>query len=331
MIVVNCFFISTKAQDPHFSQFFSSPLTLNPASTGLFSGDVRVSSNYRNQWRAVSTPFTTATVAADFQVLNSIIGKDDVFGLGVIGMVDQSNNRGLKANYIGASAAYAKSLDANGYSKISLGFQGTLVSKKLDYNRFIFSRQFTPLGFDNSLPTGEPINGFVLNYPNFSTGILYTGMNSNEANWYLGTSYYHFTKPSESISSQYEMRLQPRLTFHGGYNFPIAEVNRFYLSALYMNSMLAKEVILGGVLESFNANSNYETRIFTGLFYRINDAIVPYVGFSTGKFQMGMSYDLSVSSLKTSTQGRGGFELSLLMTFSKDPDRSKIPRCTNLF
>jgi len=319
------------AQDPHFSQFFSSPLTLNPANTGLFSGDVRVSSNYRNQWRTVSTPFTTATVAADFQVLNGLIGETDILGFGITGMVDQSNNRGLKANYIGASAAFAKSLDASGYSKLSLGFQSTLVSKRVDYNRFIFSRQFTPFGFDNSLPTGEPINGFVLNYPDFSTGILYTGMNANEANWYLGASYYHFTRPSESITSQYEMRLQPRLTFHGGYNMPIAEVNRFYFSALYMNSILAKELILGGVLESFNPNGNYESRLFTGLFYRINDAIVPYVGFSTGKFQTGMSYDLNVSSLKTSTKSRGGFELSLLMIFSRDPERSKIPRCTNLF
>ncbi len=27
-----------KAQDPHFSQFFASPLTLNPAFTGKFNG-----------------------------------------------------------------------------------------------------------------------------------------------------------------------------------------------------------------------------------------------------------------------------------------------------
>ena len=26
------------AQDPHFSQFFSSPMTLNPAFTGKFNG-----------------------------------------------------------------------------------------------------------------------------------------------------------------------------------------------------------------------------------------------------------------------------------------------------
>ena len=38
------------AQDPHFSQFFSSPLTLNPAFTGKFDGAVRFIGDYRNQW-----------------------------------------------------------------------------------------------------------------------------------------------------------------------------------------------------------------------------------------------------------------------------------------
>jgi type IX secretion system PorP/SprF family membrane protein len=331
LALVQCFFNPLRAQDPHFSQFYSSPLTLNPANTGLFAGDVRVSSNYRNQWRTVSTPFTTATVAADFQVLNKLISEYDIFGVGFMGMLDQSNNRGLKANYIGASAAYSKSLGDNGNTKISVGFQGTLTTKKVDYSRFVFSRQYTPMGFDYTLPTGEPINGFVLNYPDFSTGILYTGMNSNQANWYIGSSYYHFTRPSESLSSQYEMRVQPRLTFHSGYNFPIADLNRIYFSGIYMKSMLAKEIAFGTVYESAIPSSNFESKLFTGVFFRVQDAIIPYVGFTNNKFQVGMSYDLNISSLKTATQSRGGFELSLLMIFSKDPERSKIPRCTNLF
>ncbi|MBL4576991.1 MAG: hypothetical protein JKX74_00885, partial [Flavobacteriales bacterium] len=33
--------INVNAQDIHFSQFSSSPLTLNPGHTGAFDGDVR--------------------------------------------------------------------------------------------------------------------------------------------------------------------------------------------------------------------------------------------------------------------------------------------------
>ena len=41
------------AQDRHFSQFYSSPLTLNPALTGAFDGKYRVGTNYRDQWRGL--------------------------------------------------------------------------------------------------------------------------------------------------------------------------------------------------------------------------------------------------------------------------------------
>jgi len=159
------------AQDPHFSQFYASPLTLNPANTGLFAGDVRVATNYRNQWRTVATPFTTATVACDVQLLNDKIGND-LFGFGMVGMLDQSNNQGLKANFLGLSTAYNKSIDRRGYHRVGVGMQASLVSKKVDYSRFVFSRQFTPMGFDPTASNGEPISGFTLNYLDLAAGFI---------------------------------------------------------------------------------------------------------------------------------------------------------------
>lgn len=120
---------SLYGQDPHFSQFYSSPLTLNPAMTGVFAGETRMAMTYRNQWRTVSTPFTTATVACDFQLLNDRIGND-IFGIGFMGMVDQSNNQGLKANYVSFSTAYNKNIDLEGRHKIGVGFQTSFATKK---------------------------------------------------------------------------------------------------------------------------------------------------------------------------------------------------------
>ena len=45
---------ASKAQDVHFTQYFTSPLTLNPAMTGLVPDDIRAAANYRTQWTAVS-------------------------------------------------------------------------------------------------------------------------------------------------------------------------------------------------------------------------------------------------------------------------------------
>lgn len=321
---------SLHAQDPHYSQFYSSPMTLNPAQTGLFPGEVRIASTYRNQWRTVATPFTTATVAMDFQLLNGKLKNNDVFGLGFMGMIDESNNHGLKANYVSVATAYNKSLDLEGYHKIGVGFQGTLATKKVDYSRFVFSQQFTPFGFDPTLPNGEPIAGFALNYFDLGAGILYSGMNADEQQWYIGGSYYHINRPNEAISTE-ENRLQPRISAHGGFNFPVGELNRVYFSGLYMNSAITQELTFGAVLESTIRSNEYETSLFTGLYYRRNDAFVPYIGITNGKMQLGLSYDVNVSSLKTATQSRGGFEMSLQMNLSRNPDANKIPKCYNKF
>jgi hypothetical protein len=42
--------IQSKAQDPNFSQFFSSPLNINPALTANINADWRAIANFRDQW-----------------------------------------------------------------------------------------------------------------------------------------------------------------------------------------------------------------------------------------------------------------------------------------
>jgi hypothetical protein len=42
------------------------PSFLNPALTGAFDGDYRVSGIYRTQWGNITSPFSTPGVSADF-------------------------------------------------------------------------------------------------------------------------------------------------------------------------------------------------------------------------------------------------------------------------
>ena len=61
----------SQAQDPNFSQFFASPLTLNPALTGKFDGVLRVAGNHRNQWPTINNAFITSTASVDFGILKN--------------------------------------------------------------------------------------------------------------------------------------------------------------------------------------------------------------------------------------------------------------------
>src|SRR5690242_5850897 len=123
---------ASSAQDPNFSQFFASPLTLNPALTGKFDGVFRVAGNYRNQWPTINNAYTTYTASFDAGILRNRIPEIDQFGVGVMAFSDKAGGGVLQHNYFSFSAAYHKGLDENGYHQLGLGFQGTLVSKRLD-------------------------------------------------------------------------------------------------------------------------------------------------------------------------------------------------------
>src|SRR5688572_11309689 len=118
-----CLSISTYGQDPHFSQFFSSPLTLNPALTGKFDGTLRVAGNYRNQWPAFNNVYTTSTLSVDFSILNNVLPETDTWGVGIMGLTDKAGGNILKTTFVGISTAYHKALNEDGFSQIGIGFQ----------------------------------------------------------------------------------------------------------------------------------------------------------------------------------------------------------------
>src|SRR6187549_1918608 len=73
---LTCFVFESQGQDPHFSQFFEAPLLRNPSLAGLFAGDIRLQTVYRNQWQSVTTPYQTSSVNFEYK---QPIGKGNDF------------------------------------------------------------------------------------------------------------------------------------------------------------------------------------------------------------------------------------------------------------
>ena len=153
--------VMLSAQDPHFSQFFSSPLTLNPAFTGKFFGAYRISGNYRNQWPTFNNAFTTTTASIDFQILKNRIIAADTWGVGVMGYSDNSANGAIKFNYASFSTAYHKGLDEDGLHQIGAGFQVTYANTIVNTNLLTFEDQLTTGGFTGV--TSEVFSSSTLN------------------------------------------------------------------------------------------------------------------------------------------------------------------------
>lgn len=322
LLFLACMYQS-QAQDPHFSQFFASPMTLNPALTGKFDGDFRIAGNYRNQWPTINRAFVTTTVSADFPIMRHHISSTDTWGVGVMGYSDQSANSALKFNYLSVSTAFHKGLDEDGYSQIGGGFQATYSNMLLNVSNLKFEDQLTPFGFTGT--TSEVFNNSTLKntYFDLNAGILYSGSTSDKNNFYAGVSMYHITRPKQQFTGSFFL-LNPRTTFHGGGYFPFGNNNTLHLSALYSTQASASEMVFGGAVELPVSEGEKTTSVYVGSWMRLNDALIPYIGLEFSDFRLGVTYDVNTSSLKSASQSRGGIEISLIY-IRKAPNSRGLP------
>jgi type IX secretion system PorP/SprF family membrane protein len=327
-ILLTSFLLATlvKAQDPHFSQFFASPLTLNPALTGKFDGDLRFAANHRSQWQSIPNAYVTTSASLDFSILKKVIPTGDIFGIGVSGLSDQSGDNALSLNYGSVSLSYHKSLDAEGYNTIGAGFQGTYSSLTIDPSKLTFEDELTQNGFTGSTAEVFP-NGTNKSYFDMAAGLLFSGSSDGVNNYYFGASLYHINRPQVGFQDD-NWILLPRATIHGGGSFPINDQLTINASAISQFQNQANETVIGGAL-SVNVNNDVEdpTNVYFGSWLRFGDAIIPYAGLEINGWRFGVSYDINTSSLKAATDSRGGSELSLIY-IKKDYQTKGVP-CPN--
>ena len=316
LLTAICFlFISSyalKAQDPHFSQFFSSPLTLNPALTGKFDGTLRVAGNYRNQWPAFNNVYTTTTLSVDFHLLKNKLPDYDTWGLGILALKDQAGGNVLTNNYLGISTSYHKALDEDGFQQIGIGFQGTYGQKRLDISKLNYEDMLTPFGFTGVTQEVYQNDNLDINYLDLNAGLLYTSSTNDQNNFYVGASMYHINRPRESFKGG-SWNVSPRTTLSAGGYFPLSDIITLHTSGIYQIQNKATETVIGGALAaSLDAESENPSNVYIGSWYRFKDAIIPYIGLEFGGLRIGATYDINTSSLKSGSQSRGGMEISLI-------------------
>jgi type IX secretion system PorP/SprF family membrane protein len=325
LTIIVCLSSATLAQDPNFSQFFASPLTLNPALTGKFDGLYRIAGNYRNQWPTINNAYTTATVSADFNIMKNRISDLDQFGIGVMGFTDRAGNGVLTNNYAALSVAYHKGLDEDGYHQIGAGFQGTYISKRLDLTKVFFADQLTPFGFTGVTSESFTDQQVNLSYFDLNAGVLYNGSTNGYNNFYIGASMYHINRPKETFQKGNYL-LSARTTIQAGGRIPVGPYNFLHVAANHSMQAKAHNTMVGGAFAlNLNQDENIPTSVYFGSWFRFGDAIIPYIGLEFGEWHFGASYDVNTSSLKPASNSRGGMEVSLIyIKRPVDPNAKKL-------
>lgn len=344
-IVLSCTMMGhSYGQDPNFSQFFSSPLNINPALTANINGKWRVISNYRSQWIGPASPYTTGTISVDSKIFQNVPGnyvdENTRVGIGGMMMYDQAMTGVLKSSYAsfnvsgniklaagsgveqnGARIRHNNKVNMDGSAEQRLGIGIGVIygHKRIDFSKLNFGEQFTGLGFDTNLPTGETALANMKPYVSASAGILYSYITEN-TNLDLGVGAFHLNKPSQTFIGDEHQYLATRYVIHGNFETFLTDQVILNTNAVYQYQSGASYFSVGGALGYYLPSYEKDVIINAGLWYWSKNAVIPYIGFSYGNFQVGITYDITISQLKQAPKKAQTFELSLILRGSGKRD-----------
>jgi len=304
---------TSNAQDPHFSQFYETPLLRNPALAGIFAGDVRIQGVYRSQWASITTPYETGSFNAEYK---QPIGKgDDFLTIGGEIQYDKAGATDFTTVNLLPAVNYHKSLSGYKNKYLSLGFMGGYVDKSINRSKITTNNEFDGNGYNPSLGDGESLTQFNYHYWDGSVGVSFnSGINDSKTeNYFIGIAFFHFNRPRNSFYSNPPIELNPKLVFSSGVKFDIDAASYLTLDADFSKQGAYTEAI-GGVMYSYKLQDGEDKQNYTihfGGYVRWGDAFIPVVKFDYNPLQIGFSYDANISELSAASQARGGFELSV--------------------
>lgn len=295
----------TRAQvDPHFSQYYVYPAWLNPALTGAFDGDYRISGIYRSQWGNISSPFTTPGIAVDFTT-----NKNSSFGASVLNQT--AGDGGY--NYLTAYGSYSYNgvrFGPQEYQRIVMGMQIGVIQRRFNRSKLTFGDQWNPItGYNPGVTSAEAFSRTSATSFDAGAGILYFDATPNKKlNAFGGFAVSHLTRPDDQFSESGNARLPMRYTVHGGVRISLSDELSLTPNLLYLKQGKAQEKMLGAYARLVAAPG---TDVMLGANYRFKDALSPFVGFTHKNLVLGVSYDVNTSDLGRMAHGSNSFEISL--------------------
>jgi type IX secretion system PorP/SprF family membrane protein len=318
---------SLNAQDIHFSQFYLSPLNLNPAMTGVMNCNSRLVANYRNQWASVlkSNAFSTYSVSYDQRIP---VGRDDYFGVGGVFWGDRAGESRFSTTTAKLSLSYSKRIggDRKRSTYFVAGAQGGVAQRSIDFLNLRWPNQHDGEGgFDPTKASGENTLNDNFLFADAEAGMLIFHV-SPKGSLYAGLAAHHLNRANQSFFEGEENLLYTRFTGHLGAEAQAGQKLAFVPGIIVMKQGPSFQVNAGNSFKFILSQDKYDYQAFqVGAWARIAnryetpeqtgllmDAAILSTRFDYNNFSLGFSYDINVSDLATASNGNGAFEFALV-------------------
>lgn len=298
--------LQAKGQDPQFSQFYASPLYLGPSMAGAGENS-RIILNYRDQWPKLSGRYTTYALSFDHFIHRYRSG------VGLLVLHDNAGRGKLTTTQIGLNYSYRIVVNRDFFIQPGLQFQ--YYQRNINFSELTFADQyFGSIVLPSTLETApDNRTGHI----DFSSSVLGFGKK-----FWIGFTVDHLMKLNSSLKN--DDRFVPvKLSAYGGYKFIVGQS---LLSRLEQSITVAFNYRNQAAMQQLDMGIYYHQLPFmVGLWYRgipvitsdkSHDAITISAGAEIKQFIVSYSYDLTISTLVTSTGG--AHEIGVIYNFDWD-------------
>lgn len=291
------FNVAKGQQAAQFSHNMFNNMGVNPGFAGL-NDAITATLIARQQWLGLSDAEGTSIHPETYSVT---VSSPVPFLRGGVGIGFLQDQLGFETN-LGVKMAYSHHMELD-YGILGLGAGINFIDKRIDF------AAMRPITDNDPVLAGAAEESAMM--VDFDLGLFY----KQEDLFWGGVSVSNIAQSTKQIgNSAHQLRRQASIS--AGYNHIMASNPAFVVSP----SILIK-TDLNTLQADLNTMVTYNDRFWGGASYRLQDAIVIFLGLNFEQFSVGYSYDITLSPLGRRGRSFGSHEIMVQYSFDLELQR----------
>lgn len=301
--------------DVHVSQFFHSPLFLNPALTGSGDIDFRLSAVHRRQWETVPVSYLTFAAAGEAR-LPLELPNAGFLTAGVSVLHDEAGDGNLSITAVNVLVAGHISLSR--FQRISAGLSAGAGQRAVNGSRLQWGSQFDGELYNPGQIAGEPIDQLSRGFADLSGGLNWQLKTPQGLTLDAGAAAFHVNRPAINFLGIDSEQWAIRWSSYAIGIIPLSGPYRIRAHASVQIQGSKREYLTGtGLLVSLGQERGQALVLGAHLGARLGDALIPSVELRYGPWTAGLSFDINTSGFQTATNRSGGPEFVIIHTIRR--------------